>query len=259
MPRTVGMPALFMGHGSPMHIIEQDRFALTLSGLGKTLPRPKAILVISAHWLTHGTHITGNNVPRQIYDFYGFPPELYQISYTPPGAPELALSIAEKSLGTIQCDNSWGLDHASWSLLNHMYPEADIPVLEMSLDLSLPVYRHVEIGRSLQYLRREGVLVIGSGNIVHNLRMVKWEPDSEPYPWAVEFDSLVREALMKRQFDLLTEYTEMGHSAQMAIPTPDHYLPMLYILGITTASDSLRFIYEGLEMGSMSMRSFLVE
>jgi 4,5-DOPA dioxygenase extradiol len=260
MKSTKPMPALFVGHGSPTHILDDTPFSESLKKLARDIPHPTAILVISAHWLTHGTQVTESKNPRQIFDFYGFPDALYDVIYTPPGNPELALTIADTlSDFNVSCDHSWGLDHASWAVLKHMYPEQDIPVLEMSLDTDSTPEQHFAIGKALQFLREQNVLVIGSGNIVHNLRMIKWEVDPEPYPWVAEFDAFVKEALEKRWFDRLVHYDQLGSAAKLSIPTPDHYLPMLYTLGLVQDSDTIRFFYEGLEAGSLSMRGFVVE
>jgi 4,5-DOPA dioxygenase extradiol len=202
------MPLLFLGHGSPMNAIEVNAFTQTLSALKHKLPAPKGILVISAHWMTKGTWVTGMNNPETIHDFYGFPEELFNVQYHAPGNPELASQIARDIvIPEIQTDmDQWGLDHGTWSVLRHLYPEAKIPVLQLSLDMSKPYEFHFELGQKIRYLREQGILVIGSGNIVHNLKTIRWEPGAKPYDWAIEFDEWIKSALEKRDFQkILTQ------------------------------------------------------
>jgi 4,5-DOPA dioxygenase extradiol len=260
------MPALFIGHGSPMNIISDNDFTRSLERLGKTLPRPRAIMVISAHWLTNGTYVACMENPRTIHDFYGFPEELYRISYLCPGAPDLARSAIESVKKTrVRCNNDWGLDHASWSVLKHMYPEADIPVFEMSLDYSFndwnpkPLQYHYDVAKGLTDLRKKGVLIIGSGNIIHNLRLIDFgNVDAKPFRWAVEFDEWAKSNLLDGNHQELMNYERMGQEAQYAVPTLDHYLPMIYTIALREKDDALTFTHEGFQNGSISMRCFQI-
>jgi 4,5-DOPA dioxygenase extradiol len=260
------MPVLFIGHGSPMNIISDNAFTRSLAALGKSLPRPKAIMVVSAHWLTDGTLVTCTDNPRMIYDFYGFPEELYEKTYPSPGSPaeaKFATSIVQKA--GVGCDLTWGLDHASWSVLGHMYPDADIPVFEMSLDYSFnewhpkPLQYHYDLAAELGKLRERGVLIIGSGNIVHNLRHIDFENvDAKPYEWAQEFDEQVRQNLIRGDHTALMHYRDMGKAAALGVPTLDHYLPMIYALALQEKGEPLTFVHEGFQHGSISMRCFQI-
>lgn len=259
------MPVLFLGHGSPMNIILDNDFTASLKKLAKNLPRPQAIMVISAHWLTEGTFVGCQERPRTIYDFYGFPRELYKISYRAPGSPTHARKVTEAVKSPpIQCDESWGLDHASWSVLRHMYPDASIPVFEMSLHYSFnewhpkPLSYHYDLASGLRELRRQGVLIIGSGNIVHNLGLIEMDIDAPSYDWAVEFDEKVKENLLHGDDSSLMEYGKLGRAATLAVPTPDHYLPMIYATALREKDEPLTFTYEGFQHGSVSMRCFRI-
>jgi len=251
------MPALFIGHGSPMNAIQDNTYTRNLAKLGRTIPKPESILVISAHWLTRGTLVTAQEDPQQIYDFYGFPEQLHRVKYPATGSPALAARICALS-PDIGGSADWGLDHASWAVLVHMFPNADIPVVELSLDLKMPCRRHYALGRALAPLREEGVLVLGSGNIVHNLHSMDWEhPDAEPVGWAAHFDDEVRLHLLDRDHEGLMDYRHMSGAAN-AVPTPDHYLPMLYVLGMQGEDESLAFTHEGFQHASISMRCFRI-
>jgi 4,5-DOPA dioxygenase extradiol len=260
------MPVLFVGHGSPLNIILQNSFTKSLSEWGKTLPPPKAIMVVSAHWLTTGTYVTCVEQPRMIYDFYGFPEELYEIAYQSPGAPDIARQAAEAVKGApVRCDIKWGLDHAAWAVLKHLYPKADIPVFELSLHYTFnewhpkPVRYHYDLAKEFSGLRRQGVLIIGSGNIVHNLSRIDFtDIDAEPYSWAVEFDEQVKEALIGGDHRRLIKLKDMGRSASLAVPTLDHYLPMIYAVGLQEKDEPITFIHEGIQYGSVSMRCFQI-
>jgi 4,5-DOPA dioxygenase extradiol len=261
------MPVLFIGHGSPMNIVLDNSYTRSLSALGKSLPRPKAIMVISAHWLTKGsTRVTCTKKPRTIYDFYGFPDELYELDYPSPGAPDEARTVTEAvRMVSVACDLEWGLDHASWAVLKHMYPGADIPVFEMSLDYTFnewhpkPLEYHYDLARELSVLRRKGVLIIGSGNIVHNLSLIDFEDmDAKPYDWAVEFDEEVKEHLFRQNHKDLIHYRNTGKSADLAVPTLDHYLPMIYAIALREKEDELTFVHEGFQNASVSMRCFQI-
>jgi len=247
-------PALFVGHGSPMNAIEDSEFSQQWASVGKKLPRPKTILCISAHWETTGTRITVMDRPSTIYDVYGFPQSLYEMKYPAPGAPELARSIKQAlSEPTIHLDNGWGLDHGTWSVLGRMFPEADIPVLQLSLDFDKPPGFHYALGQKLTYLRRHGVLIMGSGNMVHNLRTMVWEDTA--FDWAEAFDAALTERIQAGDHQALISYEELGDGARLAIPTNEHYLPLLYVLALQEASDKISFFCEKVTLGSISMRS----
>lgn len=259
------MPVLFIGHGSPMNIISHNDYTQSLVKAANELPKPRAILVISAHWLTNGTYITCTNKPKTIYDFYGFPDELYRLAYSCSGSPEDAELIIKTIKSTkVNCGN-WGLDHAAWAVLKHMYPNADIPVLEMSIDYSpyndwnpKPLEYHYRLASELAPLRENGVLIIGSGNIVHNLGLIDYNVNAKPYPWAVEFDQKIKQFLVSRKHQHLINYLDIGKEAPYAVPTQDHYLPMIYAIGLQKKEDKLSFIYEGFQNGSVSMRAFQI-
>ncbi|MEZ4873121.1 MAG: 4,5-DOPA dioxygenase extradiol [Bdellovibrionales bacterium] len=249
------LPSLFICHGSPMNAIEDNKYTQTLKRLGDSIERPKAILVISAHWETNGLFITGMDKPRTIHDFFGFPEELFKIQYPAPGNPNLAGTIAD-AIGAEIDDSRWGLDHGTWAILRHMYPEADIPVLQLSLDKPRTLKEHFELGSRLAYLRAQDVLIIGSGNIVHNLMEIKWAPGSTPHSWAVEYDQIVKDSLKKRDFDSLIQSPRSNKLGRNAHPTIEHYLPLIYILGTSNGTDQLTFEYEEIQNGSISMTSF---
>lgn len=238
-----------------MHAIESSPFSEHLQRLGKQLPEPRAILCISAHWTTEGTWLTHMPYPRTIHDFGGFPAELFAVQYPAPGAPELAESV-QRLVPFVRLDDSeWGFDHGSWALLCHMYPAAHIPVIQLSLDLAQPSRYHYALGESLRRLREEGVLIIGSGNIVHNLRRARFDATMPPYDWAVTFDTWVKEKLIARDWDALLDHAMDSAEGKLSIPTSEHWLPLLYILGASDTSDALQFTFEGMELGSISQRS----
>ncbi len=259
------MPVLFIGHGSPMNIVLDNDFTGSLKALGKTLPRPRAIMVVSAHWLTYGTVVGCMERPRTIHDFYGFPRKLYQLTYSSPGSPEDAqfvTAIVKKAL--VSCDRTWGLDHASWAVLRHLYPGADIPVFEMSLDYTWndwhpkPLEYHYDLAGELSGLRDRGVLVIGSGNVVHNLGLLDWNNiDAAPFVWSREFDEEVKTNLVSGNHRALIRYQKMGASS-LAVPTLDHYLPMIYAIALQEKNEPLTFFHEGFQYGSISMRCFRI-
>ena len=252
------MPALFVGHGSPMNAVEAGLFSAAWRAVGAALPRPQAVLSVSAHWLTRGTTVTAMRNPRTIHDFYGFPQELYELQYPAPGAPDLAGHIVEMvGGGETSPDHEWGLDHGTWVVLMHMYPEADIPVLQLSIDTTLPPAGHYELGRQLAGLRREGVLVLGSGNIVHNLRLAHPDPGAA-FEWALEFDRRIESHLLKGNHRSICEYESMGEIALLAVPTNDHFLPLLYLLGLQREGDHITFFSDQVIHGSLSMRSVLL-
>jgi 4,5-DOPA dioxygenase extradiol len=250
------MPVLFVGHGSPMNAIERNRFTETLTALTKRLPRPKAVCVVSAHWVTRGSEVMAVAKPRTIHDFYGFPAPLYEVEYPAPGAPIEAERVAHEL--EIQTDETWGFDHGAWSVLRHLYPEADVPVFQFSLDESRSLPRHVELGSELAGLRERGVLILGSGNIVHNLRLMEGEKNARPFPWTIEFDSDVKKAIETRDLASLAAPEQWGKPlAALAHPTLEHYVPLLYCMGSTSQDDAVSYPYEGFEYGSLSMRMVL--
>lgn len=258
--KTERMPVIFIGHGNPMHALHDNKFTQTLYGIQKTITKPKAILVVSAHWLTRGTYVSTNPTPKAIYDFGGFPEEMYKIKYEPKGAPELAKEVKEKITSQkIELDNEMGLDHGAWTVLKHMYPSADIPTFQLSVDYYKPASYHFELAKQLGFLRNKGVLIIGSGNLVHNLGMVDFANTNGGYDWAVEFDMTVKNLLDKGDFKSLVEYEKLGKSATLSIPTNDHYLPMIYPLGLALEKENISYLYEGMEAGSISMRSFIIK
>jgi len=255
------MPVLFAGHGSPMNAIEENAFTRVLAGQVALLPeKPPAVLCISAHWETRGARVTTASAPPTIHDFRGFPDELFAVQYPAPGAPELAARIQTLfDGGQVQGDAQWGLDHGSWSLLRHMFPAADVPVLQLSLNRELAPAEHYALARKLQPLREEGVLILGSGNIVHSLRFIQWVDDAAPYEWAVEFDAAIREFLVTRNHDGLIGYRELlGRNAELAAPTAEHYLPLLYAAALQREDEPLTFFYEGFQNASISMRSLRI-
>jgi 4,5-DOPA dioxygenase extradiol len=250
------MPVLFVGHGSPMNAIEHNAFTEALANLSTGLPRPKAVCVVSAHWTTSGSRVLTSPHPRTIHDFYGFPQPLFAVQYPAPGAPEQAQKIASNP--EIKADESWGLDHGSWSVLRHMYPKADIPAFQMSLDERRSFKEHLELGREIRALREQGVLILGSGNIVHNLRRIDWSEPHGAYDWAVEFDAKVKGAVEAHDADALASPQKWGETLlATAHPSIEHYLPLLYCMGSTDEKDDVSYPYEGFDFGSISMRAIL--
>ncbi|WP_058511686.1 4,5-DOPA dioxygenase extradiol [Legionella steelei] len=260
LDRKTRMPLVFIGHGCPMHAVQTNKFTLSLHAVGNKIPQPKAIVCISAHWLTTGTGtwVTHMSHPKTIHDFYGFPKKLVDISYPAPGSPETAELIQRiVSKTPIYFDDTqWGLDHGTWSVLRHMYPRANIPIIQLSIDLKQPEEFHYQIGQQLQLLREQDILIISSGNLVHNLSKISWECKSKPYDWAVEFDEWIKEKLISRDFVALRTHYRDTIAGQLSVPTTDHYYPLFYILGATHNDDELVFIYEGIENSSISMRTF---
>jgi 4,5-DOPA dioxygenase extradiol len=251
-------PLLFIGHGHPMNTLWDNGFTQALTKLGQNIDKPSAILVISAHWETIGTYVSINPSPRTIYDFGGFPDELYRIKYESKGHPELARELKKVvSITSVTEDNQMGLDHGAWTVLKFIRPAADVPVFEMSIDYPQSPVFHFELGRQLQSLRRKGVLIVCSGNIVHNLRMADWRNiDAAPYDWNIEFDQYVKQRLERRDFGALINYSELGHAAQLSVPTNDHYLPLLYAIGLMEKDEPISHIYEGYQFAGLSMRCF---
>jgi 4,5-DOPA dioxygenase extradiol len=249
------MPALFFGHGNPMHAIAKNAWTETWSAIGKALPRPKAILSISAHWYLPGSAVTAVEKPRTIHDFGGFPAELFRVQYPAPGSPELAARVAQLLGPTpVASDRSWGLDHGTWSVLVHVYPKADIPVVQLSIDETKAANWHFETAKKLAPLRDEGVLILGSGNLVHNLHTYSWGQSArEPYDWALRFETVARDAMLTANFMPLVNYESLGRDAMLSAPTPDHYLPLLYVLAQHRPGEPVSFPVEGFDGGSISM------
>jgi len=249
------MPAIFFGHGNPLNALHQNDYTNGWSAIGKTIPRPKAVLSVSAHWYLPGTFVTAMPTPRTIHDFGGFPRELYEVQYPAPGDPNLAQHI-KKLLYPISVglDLSWGLDHGTWSVLRHVFREADVPVVQLSIDETQPPAFHYEIGKRLATLRDEGILVIGSGNLIHNLHTYAWgRHEVEPFDWAVSFEKLARELMLKGDDAPLVDYESLGREAMLSVPTPDHYLPLLYVIALRRQGEQVSFPVEGFDGGSISM------
>lgn len=245
---------LFIGHGSPMNAIASNSYTHFLASYAQSIPSPKAVVVISAHWQSRGTFITGSDAPEQIYDFYGFPDDLYRVRYAPPGTKTIAQQVASFVSG-ISVDSDRGIDHAAWAVLMHMYPKATIPVLELSLDIHKSPQEHFLLGQRLQALCNDGILFIGSGNMVHNLRDISFEDDEPPFPWAVAADAWLKEKLELDAIQELIDYERSFPNYKRSIPTNEHYLPLLYILGMRDTTKKLKTLYEAIQNGSISMRS----
>ena len=255
-------PVLFVGHGSPMNGIEDNEFSQNWSKLGKELPKPKAVLVISAHWLTWGTYVTAMDSPRTIHDFGGFPQELFDVQYPAKGNPELAKQTSELITHTnVKMDHEWGLDHGAWTVVRHMYPDADIPVLQLSIDYNKPPEYHYNLAKDLAKLREKGVLILSSGNMVHNLRMVAWDKlndDNYGYDWAIEMNEIFKQKIADGNHKDLMDYDKLNKAAKLAIPTPDHYYPLLYSLALQDKKDEISFFNDKLVGGSLNMTSVLI-
>jgi len=249
------MPAIFFGHGNPMNALQQNDWTNGWATLGKSLPRPRAILCVSAHWYLPATLVSAMAQPRTIHDFGGFPRELYQVQYPAPGAPELALRVRELLAPVnVELDQSWGLDHGTWSVLVHVYPEADVPVIQLSIDETQAAAFHFQLGKRLAPLRDEEILIIGSGNLVHNLHTYAWGRHTpEPYDWAVRFEETAKQLMAEGEFAPLVDYESLGRDAVLSIPTPDHYLPLLYVLGTKRDNEAISFPVNGVDGGSVSM------
>ena len=248
-------PAIFFGHGNPMNAVLQNSYTEAWGAMGRQIPRPRAILSISAHWFVPETGVTVTTAPRTIHDFGGFPRELYQVQYPAPGDPDLARRVqALLRPLPVRLDESWGLDHGTWSVLCHVYPQADIPVVQLSIDETQPASQHYEIGERLAPLREEGVLIVGSGNLVHNLHAYAWGRHIvEPFDWAVRFERQAREMILAGDDQPLVNYERLGREALLSIPTPDHYLPLLYVIASRQAGEAVGFPVEGVDGGSISM------
>lgn len=256
---TARMPALFVGHGSPMNAIEQNEFSMNWQKLNRELPRPTAILCISAHWETRGTYLTAMAHPSTIHDFYGFPKALFDVEYPAPGSNTLVKDTIE-AIQTVKVeeDMSWGLDHGCWSVLKHLYPAADVPVVQMSINQLQPPEWHYQLARELNVLRKKGVLILGSGNMVHNLRIMDWHRPTQGFDWAVEANNRMKEFIQTGNHASLTQYQQQGAAFQYAIPTPEHYLPLLYLLGLKQDADEVHFFNDKTIYGSISMTSLII-
>jgi 4,5-DOPA dioxygenase extradiol len=249
------MPVVFFGHGNPMNALSKNRYTEAWRRVGEAIPRPKAILSISAHWYINETAVTAMEKPRTIHDFGGFPRELYEVTYPVPGAPSIA-STVQNMLAPIavSLDERWGIDHGTWAVLCHVYPDADIPVIQLSIDATQPAAFHYETGKLLAPLRDKGVLIIGSGNLVHNLHSYAWGGHAvEPYDWATRFEKQVRKLLLVPDHSPLIGYESLGHDAMLSVPTPDHYLPLLYVIALRKEGEQISFPVEGIDGGSVSM------
>lgn len=259
---TPEMPLLFLGHGSPMNAIEENEFVQGFREIAKKLPKPQAILCISAHWETKGTFVTAMEKPRTIHDFGGFPKELFEVQYPAPGSPILAKEVKEIMVPTLVGEDlDWGLDHGAWSVLKHLYPQADVPIIQMSLDYNATPDRHFELGRMLSSLRKKGILIVGSGNMIHNLRMVAWDKFHEKdyaYDWTREVSIQMKEFMLNGNFQALVKYSANGKNWNMAIPTPEHYLPLLYILALKGDKEKISFFNDKAVAGSLTMTSIMI-
>lgn len=251
------MPAIFFGHGNPMNALSSNAYTVAWRKIGEQTRRPKAVLSVSAHWYVPETGVTITTAPRTIHDFGGFPRELYEVQYPAPGDPELAQRVQHLLAPLeVKLDSSWGLDHGTWSVLRHVYPAADIPVVQLSIDETKPASFHFEIGKKLAPLRDEGVLIVGSGNLVHNLHTYAWgRHPSDPYDWAVRFERTARDMMLAGEYKPLVNYDTLGRDAALSIPTPDHYLPLLYVLAARQSKERVNFPVEGVDGGSISMLS----
>lgn len=249
------MPAIFIGHGNPMLTLTKNTYTEAWGEIGRMIPRPKAILAVSAHWYITGSSATISKSPSTIHDFGGFPKELHEIQYPAPGSPELARHVKELlSPISVGLDDNWGLDHGTWTVLRHLFPKADIPVVQLSIDWDQPAEYHYELAKRLASLREEGVLVVGSGNIVHSLQAYTWgNSAAKPYDWAVRFEKQIREFIINGEVANIIAYEKLGEDAMLSVPTPDHFLPLLYILGLRKENEKVSFPVEGFDGGSMSM------
>jgi len=251
------MPAVFIGHGNPMNAVKETHYSRSWRKIADSIPRPSAILSVSAHWYVPGSRVTGNERPRTIHDFGGFPRRLYEVQYPAPGSPQLAERVrALIGPSTVALDQDWGLDHGTWAVLVHMYPDADIPVVQLAIDESLPAQEHFALAARLRPLRDEGILILGSGNLVHNLHAYAWgSQTAETYDWAIRFENRMRELLTARSFAAVAEYESLGRDAALAAPTPEHFLPLLYVIAQAEENAPVSFPVEGFDGGSVSMIS----
>jgi 4,5-DOPA dioxygenase extradiol len=256
---TAKMPVLFLGHGSPINAIETNEFSLKWQEIGKALPRPTAVLCVSAHWETRGTFVTAMERPATIHDFGGFPQALFNVRYPAPGDPELALETKKVvTKTTVEPDQKWGLDHGCWSVMKHLYPDADVPVIQLSLDYSQAARYHFELAMELNSLREKGVLILGSGNMVHNLRLIDWHKPDNGFDWAEAANEKFKKMIIANDFKQLVNYNSLGREVDLAIPYPEHFLPLIYALGLRAKDEEISFFNDKLVMGSISMTSFQI-
>ena len=250
------IPALFIGHGSPMNAIERNDFTKTLQNLGQKLTRPKAILCISAHWITKGTFVDVSPNPKMIYDMYGFPKELYEIKYPVRGSPYFANEITKLvTTTTIRKNTDWGLDHGTWSVLKHLFPKADVPTFQLSINYNQSMQYHFDLARQLKALRKKGVLIVGSGNLTHNLSIVDLtDINAKPADWAVDFDSKIKQHIDNRNYKGIINYQKIGNPAKLAVPEPSHYIPLIYTLALQDKEDEISYFYDKFHYGTLSMR-----
>lgn len=259
LANSTKMPVLFLGHGDPMNAIRENEFVRGFKEVAQSLPKPKAIICVSAHWLTNGTQVTAMEQPKTIHDFGGFPKELYEVEYGAAGSPALAeetRTILGSEIASLDYD--WGLDHGAWSVIKHLYPDAEIPIIQLSIDYRKPALYHYELAQQLSSLREKGILIVGSGNIVHNLRMLDFEHKSEEnfgYDWAYEARNTVNERLLNGDHKALLNYQQLGKAVKLAVPTPDHYFPLIYALGLKDKQDSISLFNDELVEGAISMTS----
>jgi 4,5-DOPA dioxygenase extradiol len=253
-------PAIFAGHGSPMYAIEPNRYTAAWVDLGKSLKRPDAILVVSAHWVTLGVWVTAMTKPKTIHDFGGFPQALFEIQYPAPGSPALADRVQELlSVPVVLEENEWGIDHGTWSVLKYMYPHADVPVVQLSLDGSKSALDHYELAKQLRPLRDENILIVSSGNVVHNLRTIHWQDGAQPYPWASDFNQFFASQALAQHHQPLIDWEKYGEAAHLSIPTPEHYWPALYTLALQHEDERAKVFIDGIEMSSISMLGFTIQ
>ena len=253
------MPAVFFGHGSPMNALEQNRYTEAWRRIGASMPKPEAILCVSAHWYIRGTAVTAMDRPRTIHDFGGFPRELFEAQYPAPGSPALAARVRDLLAPVdVRLDQTWGLDHGAWSVLLHAFPKADVPVVQLSLDASKSAHFHYELAARLTPLRDEGVLIVGSGNVVHNLDVIHWAEDAPPFAWAARFNDKLRAHLEAREHQPLIEFETFGEDGRLSIPTPEHYLPLLYVIAQQQQDEAILFPVDGIELGSIGMLTTLI-
>lgn len=260
---TERMPLLFLGHGSPMNAIEENEFVKGFRDIAKRIPKPNAILCISAHWFIKGTKVTSMEMPKTIHDFYGFPQELYEVQYPAKGSPILANEVKNLLMpNLVELDYDWGIDHGAWSVIKHLYPKADIPVVQLSIDYTKPASFHFEIAKKLSELRNKGVLIIGSGNIIHNLRLVDYgnfDKDNYGYDWAIEAKETINRFLLDGNYESIINYEKQSKSIQLAIPSSDHYLPLIYILALKQKEENITLFNDKLVGGSLSMTSLIIK
>lgn len=251
------MPVVFFGHGNPMNAVQSNAWSQAWAAVGQRLPRPRAVLAVSAHWYLPGTAATAMAAPRTIHDFGGFPRELFEVSYPAPGDPSLVDRLGTLlALLPVRADRSWGLDHGTWSVLRHVFPSADVPVVQLSIDETQAPAFHYELGRRLAPLRDEGILLVGSGNVVHNLHTYAWgRHPVQPFDWATRFETTVRDLVLQGDHRPLVDYASLGSDAELSVPTPEHYLPLLYVLGASGEGDTVDFPTDGMDGGSISMLS----